>query len=187
MTIPNILTLLRVLLVPVIVMLLINEEKNILLWWAFGLFLVSAITDFLDGWLARKLDQESDFGRLIDPIADKLLIVGVYFALVENGTITDLHVIAFILIVCREVLVSALREYLAKFSINMSPTKLAKLKTAIQLVTSAALIISPLFSDTFLLFSLIGLWLSVVITISTGYSYCLYATKQISFKNKFRK
>ena len=110
MTIPNILTLLRVLLVPVIVMLLINEEKNILLWWAFGLFLVSAITDFLDGWLARKLDQESDFGRLIDPIADKLLIVGVYFALVENGTITDLHVIAFILIVCREVLVSALRE-----------------------------------------------------------------------------
>ena len=187
MTIPNILTLLRVLLVPVIVMLLINEEKNILLWWAFGLFLVSAITDFLDGWLARKLDQESDFGRLIDPIADKLLIVGVYFALVENGTITDLHVIAFILIVCREVLVSALREYLAKFSINMIPTKLAKLKTAIQLVTSAAIIISPLFSDTFLLFSLIGLWLSVVITISTGYSYCLYATKQISFKNKFRK
>ena len=187
MTIPNILTLLRVLLVPVIVILLISEEKNILLWWAFVLFLASSVTDFLDGWLARKLDQESDFGRLIDPIADKLLIVGVYFALVENGTITDLHVVAFILIICREILVSALREYLAQFDINMITTKLAKLKTAMQLVTSAALIISPLFSDTFLLYSLIGLWLSVVITISTGYSYCLYAAKQVGFKNKFRK
>ena len=103
MTIPNVLTLLRVAIIPIVVVLLITGESDATRWWAFYLFIASAVTDYIDGWLARKLKQESDFGRLFDPIADKLLIVRQsILSLVDTEIITGWNVIAVILIVSRE-------------------------------------------------------------------------------------
>lgn len=172
-TIPNALTLLRVAAIPVIVALLIGGKSDAARWWAFYLFVASAATDYVDGWLARKLHQESDFGRLFDPIADKLLIAAVYFALVNDGVITDWNVAAVILVVSRELLVSALRAHLAARGTAMPSSKQAKYKTATQLVSAAALIISPLYGAQFSLVCLIGLWLATALTVSSGYGYWL--------------
>ena len=180
MTIPNILTLLRVAIIPVVVVLLIAGQSDTARWWAFYLFLASAVTDFFDGWLARKLKQESDFGRLFDPIADKLLVAAVYFVLVDTGIITGWNVVAVILIVSRELLVSALREYLAGRGISMPSSKQAKYKTAVQLVTAAALIISPLFEPNFERIAIIGLWLATALTVSSGYGYWMRSSEHFT-------
>ena len=168
MTIPNILTLLRVAIIPIVVVLLITGESEASRWWAFYLFVASSVTDYFDGWLARKLDQESDFGRLFDPIADKLLVAAVYFVLVETGIIGGWNVVAVILIVSRELLVSALREFLAGRGISMPSSRQAKYKTAVQMVTAALLIISPIYGPQFAQIALIGLWLATALTISSA-------------------
>lgn len=189
MTVPNILTLLRVAFIPIVVVLLISAESDATRWWAFSLFVASAMTDFFDGWLARKLNQESDFGRLFDPIADKLLVVAVYFALVETEIIDGWNIVAVILIVSRELLVSALREYLAGRGVSMPSSRQAKYKTAVQLVTAAALIISPVFEPVSVtavpqtglsLIALIGLWLATALTISSGYGYWMRSSEHFS-------
>lgn len=182
MTIPNILTLLRVALIPIVVVLLIIGESDTIRWWAFSLFVASAATDFFDGWLARKLNQESDFGRLFDPIADKLLVVAVYFALVDVEIIAGWNVAAVILIVSRELLVSALREFLAERGVTLPSSRQAKTKTAVQLATAAALIISPLFEPQFVQVSLVGLWLATALTISSGYGYWMRSSEHIAVR-----
>jgi len=173
MTIPNLLTLLRVALIPVVVALLIGSDSETARWWAFALFVLSALTDYLDGWVARRLHQESDIGRLFDPIADKLLIAAVYFVLVNERIIADWNVVAVILIIARELLVSALRAFLASQGLEMPSSKQAKYKTAVQLASAAALIVSPLYGPQFTLISLIGLWLATALTVSSGYGYWL--------------
>lgn len=180
MTIPNILTLLRVALIPIIVVLMIIGDSDTARWWAFYLFVASALTDYFDGWLARKLKQESDFGRLFDPIADKLLVVAIYFVLVNDDIIAGWNVLAVILIVSRELLVSALREFLAGRGIPMPSSQQAKFKTAVQLAAGAALIISPLFGPFFGAVALIGLWLATALTISSGYGYWMRSSEHIS-------
>ncbi|NNE85701.1 MAG: CDP-diacylglycerol--glycerol-3-phosphate 3-phosphatidyltransferase [Alphaproteobacteria bacterium] len=180
MTIPNILTLLRVALIPIIVVLMIAGDSDAARWWAFSLFVASALTDYFDGWLARKLKQESDFGRLFDPIADKLLVVAVYFVLVNDDIIAGWNVLAVVLIVSRELLVSALREFLAGRGIPMPSSKQAKYKTAVQLATGAALIVSPLFGPLFGVVAIIGLWLATALTISSGYGYWMRSSEHIS-------
>lgn len=180
MTIPNVLTLLRVAIIPVVVVLLIAGETDGVRWWAFYLFVASAVTDYFDGWLARKLKQESDFGRLFDPIADKLLIAAVYFALVDTGIIDSWNVLAVILIVSRELLVSALREHLAGRGITMPSSRQAKYKTAVQMVTAALLMISPLFGPLVGQIALIGLWLAAALTVSSGYGYWMRSSEHFS-------
>jgi len=180
MTIPNILTLLRVAIIPIVVVLLIGGKSDAVRWWAFYLFVASAVTDYFDGWLARMLNQESDFGRLFDPIADKLLVAAVYFALVDTGIIAGWNVLAVILIVSRELLVSALREFLAGRGVTMPSSRQAKYKTTVQLVTAAALIVSPLFEPVIMQVALIGLWLAAALTISSGYGYWMRAGEHIT-------
>ena len=184
MTIPNLLTILRVAIIPVVVVLLIGGDSAASRWWAFALFVVSAATDYFDGWLARKLKQESDFGRLFDPIADKLLVTAVYFALVTTDVIASWNVIAVILIVSRELLVSAMREHLAARGISMPASKQAKYKTTLQLISAAALIVSPLFGPPFPEISLIGLWLATALTVSSGYGYWMRAGEHFSAQRK---
>lgn len=184
MTIPNALTLLRVAIIPIVVVLLIAGKSDAARWWAFYLFVASAVTDFFDGWLARKLNQESDFGRLFDPIADKLLVAAVYFVLVETEIIAGWNVVAVILIVSRELLVSALREFLAGRGITMPSSKQAKYKTAVQLVTAAALIVSPLFEPLVAQIALIGVWLAAALTISSGYGYWMHSSEYIAARAK---
>jgi|TARA_B100000315_G_C14443615_1_gene525802 CDP-diacylglycerol--glycerol-3-phosphate 3-phosphatidyltransferase len=180
MTIPNILTLLRVAIIPIVVVLLIAGESDATQWWAFYLFVASAMTDFFDGWLARKLNQESDIGRLFDPIADKFLIAAVYLVLVDADIIAGWNVLAVILILGRELLVSALRAYLAERGIAMPSSKHAKYKTAVQLASAALLIISPLFDPLFAQVALIALWLAAALTVSSGYGYWMRSSEHFT-------
>jgi cardiolipin synthase len=180
MTIPNILTLLRVAIIPFIVVLMIAGESDAARWWAFYLFVASAVTDFFDGWLARKLNQESDFGRLFDPIADKLLVAAVYLVLVDADIVAGWNVVAVILMLSRELLVSALRAYLAERGVAMPSSKQAKYKTALQLISAALLIISPMFEPPFIQIALITLWLATALTVSSGYGYWLHSSEHFA-------
>lgn len=182
MTIPNILTLLRVAIIPIVVVLMIGGQSDTARWWAFYLFVASAMTDFFDGWLARKLHQETDIGRLFDPIADKLLIAAVYLVLVDADIIAGWNVLAVILILSRELLVSALRAFLAERDIPMPSSKQAKYKTALQLISAALLIISPMFDPPFIQIALIALWLATAMTVSSGYGYWLRSSEHFAVR-----
>ena len=133
-TIPNIITFIRIFLIPVILYLLFSENPNIVLI-AGLLFIVSSVSDYFDGYLARTLNQSSKLGTLLDPIADKLLIASVIVVLVDTGVISNIHVVPAIIILLREIAISGLREFLAKFNTDMPVSKLAKYKTTFQMVS----------------------------------------------------
>jgi cardiolipin synthase len=151
-------------------------------WVALALFIAAGITDFLDGYFARIWGQQSTFGRMLDPIADKLLVASCLLMLAVDGTIKGVTVLAAIVILCREILVSGLREYLAELRVSVPVTQLAKWKTAMQLVAVGFLLAGPA-GDTVLsrwvgygttAVTLIGialLWLSALLTLYTGYDY----------------
>ena len=140
-TIPNIITFIRIILIPIILYLLFSENPNIVLL-AGGLFIISSISDYFDGYLARVLNQSSKLGTLLDPIADKLLIASVIVVLVDTNVISNLHVIPAIIILLREIAISGLREFLAKMNTDMPVSRLAKYKTTFQMVSLSILIIS---------------------------------------------
>jgi cardiolipin synthase (CMP-forming) len=139
-----------------------------------GLFIAAAITDFLDGYLARLWSQQSSLGRMLDPIADKLLVAAVLLVLAAEGTISGVHIWAAIIILCREVLVSGLREFLGQVQASVPVTQLAKYKTAVQLVAIGFLIAGPA-GDQVLPYNtqigLAGLWIAALLTLYTGYDY----------------
>jgi CDP-diacylglycerol--glycerol-3-phosphate 3-phosphatidyltransferase len=120
---------------------LFSENPNIVLL-AGGLFIISSISDYFDGYLARVLNQSSKLGTLLDPIADKLLIASVIVVLVDTNVISNLHVIPAIIILLREIAISGLREFLAKMNTDMPVSRLAKYKTTFQMVSLSILIIS---------------------------------------------
>ena len=122
---PNLLTYGRILLVPVVTGL-VMWGGTIAHWVALILFILAAISDFFDGWLARRWQLQSSLGRMLDPIADKLLVAACLLALVGDGTIEGFHLWAAIIILCREVLVSGLREYIAELRVSVPVTQLAK-------------------------------------------------------------
>ena len=132
-TIPNIITFIRIFLIPIILYLLFSENPNIVLI-AGLLFIVSSVSDYFDGYLARTLNQSSKLGTLLDPIADKLLIASVIVVLVDTGVISNIHVVPAIIILLREIAISGLREFLAKLNTDMPVSKLAKYKTTFQMV-----------------------------------------------------
>ena len=138
MKIPNILTIGRILIVPIFVLtFFIPGFFGDLI--PFFLFVLASFTDYLDGLLARLFKEESRLGELLDPIADKIIVAAALILLVMNGTIKNFEVIAAIIILTREILVSGLREFLAKVSIDMPVSNLAKLKTFIQMLAIAIL------------------------------------------------
>ena len=129
--IPNILTIGRIIIVPIFVLtFFIPGFFGDLI--PFFLFAIASFTDYLDGFLARMFKEESKLGELLDPIADKILVAAALILLVMNGTIKNYEVIAAIIILTREILISGLREFLAKGQITMQVTSLSKLKTFIQ-------------------------------------------------------
>ena len=140
-TIPNIITFIRIFLIPIILYLLFSENPNIVLI-AGLLFIISSVSDYFDGYLARTLNQSSKLGTLLDPIADKLLIASVIVVLVDTGVISNIHVVPAIIILLREIAISGLREFLAKLNTDMPVSKLAKYKTTFQMVSLSILIIS---------------------------------------------
>ena len=132
MKIPNILTIGRIIIVPIFVLtFFIPGFFGDLI--PFFIFVLASFTDYLDGLLARLFKEESKLGELLDPIADKIIVAAALILLVMNGTIKNYAVIAAIIILTREILISGLREFLAKTSVSMQVTSLSKLKTLLQI------------------------------------------------------
>ena len=175
--IPNILTVGRILIVPffVLAFYLPGSYGDLT---ALILFIVASFTDFLDGMLARLLGEESKLGELLDPIADKIIVATALILLVMDGTIRNYEVIAAIIILIREILISGLREFLAKGEIKLPVSNLAKLKTVLQMV-SIALLLSGETGNKIINFQdynaqtigIILLWLSAALTLFTAYDY----------------
>ena len=137
--IPNILTIGRIIIVPIFVLtFFIPGFFGDLI--PFFLFALASFTDYLDGLLARLFKEESKLGELLDPIADKILVAAALILLVMNGTIKNYEVIAAIIILTREILISGLREFLAKGKIKLPVSNLAKLKTVLQMVSIGLLL-----------------------------------------------
>jgi cardiolipin synthase len=173
LSLPNLLTYGRIAAVPVVVGCLFVGDFS-LRWTAVGLFIVAAITDFLDGYLARAWAQQSPLGRMLDPIADKLLVAACLLMLSADGTINGWSLWAAIVILCREMLVSGLREFLAELRVSVPVTKLAKWKTTAQLVAVGFLLAGPAGDQMIPGVTIVGLallWFSAVLTLYTGYDY----------------
>jgi cardiolipin synthase len=171
---PNVLTYARIAAVPALVACLLVVEGEAGRWAAFWLFVVAAITDWLDGYLARRLEQQSTLGRMLDPIADKLIVGAALIMLVHDRTIDGWSIWAAIVIMCREILVSGLREFLAELNVKVHVTALAKWKTAAQMVALALLIAGSAGDRVLPGVTTAGiglLWLAAVLTLWTGYDY----------------
>ncbi len=170
LTLPNILTLARIGAVPVIVALM-YVPWDVARWAALVLYVAAALTDFVDGRMARKRNQISRFGTFLDPIADKVLVLAVMVMLVGQGTIDGIHIVAAIVIALREILISGLREFIAGDRVVIPVTTLAKYKTTAQLIAVAVLLIAPAVGYWLWIVGLVGLWLAATITFYTGYEY----------------
>jgi CDP-diacylglycerol--glycerol-3-phosphate 3-phosphatidyltransferase/cardiolipin synthase len=179
---PNLLTFGRVVIVPAVVACLFWPDEYSLRWTALGLFTFAAITDFFDGYLARAWDQQSALGRMLDPIADKLLVSAVLMILVADGTIKSWSVWAAIVILCREILVSGLREFLAELKVSLPVSNVAKWKTTLQLIALGFLIAGRAGEEVLPGTVRIGLgllWLSALLTLYTGFDYFKAGLKNV--------
>src|SRR3954453_281825 len=178
LALPNLLTYGRIVATPAVVACLYWQDvlhgALWLRWVALLIFISAGVTDILDGYFARKWGEQSAFGRMLDPIADKLLVASCLLMLAADGTIRGWSVWAAIVSLCREILVSGLREYLAELRVSVPVTQLAKWKTSLQLVAIGFLIagkagdaLLPVFTPT----GLALLWLSALLTLYTGWDY----------------
>lgn len=181
--IPNYLTYLRILAIPALVLVFYMKAP-----WSYyfsaGIFLAASITDWLDGYVARLLNAQSNVGRFLDPIADKLLVATALLLLVQANTdeITRTDIIPAIAIVCREILVSGLREFLAEIRISVPVSKLAKWKTAVQMAAIFLLLLGTGGPD-WLHAEYLGrvcLWIAALLTLVTGYAYVKTGWKHLS-------
>lgn len=169
---PNILTLSRIFIIPVVVGLFYWDSPATR-WLMLGIFIAAGITDFFDGYLARRSNQVSAFGRFLDPIADKLLVAALLLMLVGFERMTAWSYLPAVIILMRELLVSGLREFLAHAQVSVPVSQLAKWKTTLQMFALGFLIVgtdSPSWIPAQLIGE-IGLWLAALITLITGYDY----------------
>ncbi len=180
---PNILTISRIVVIPVI---FLSIYIHTYVWSLFAavLFIIASITDYFDGYLARSRNETSAFGRLFDPIADKLLVVSALLIIVANGMVDKISYIPVVIILCREVLVSGLREFLAEVKVGLPVTRLAKWKTGFQMTALSMILVGGWFR----LPGEILLWIAGVLTFITGYQYfekgMNYVRKEAKIKNK---
>lgn len=175
---PNILTYARIVAVPIVVGCVfwqsIMHGALWLRWVALAVFIAAGVTDFLDGYIARIWSQQSSLGRMLDPIADKLLVASCLLILAAGDTIHGWTLFAAIVILCREILVSGLREYLAELRVSIPVTRLAKWKTTLQLVAVGFLIAGEAGDAIVPVVTRVGitlLWLSALLTLYTGWDY----------------
>jgi cardiolipin synthase (CMP-forming) len=176
LSLPNVLTYARIAAIPAVVALLFWPGEPAMRWYALALYTAAGVTDYLDGYLARLYDEQSSLGRMLDPIADKLLVAACLLMLVADGTIRSWSIWAAIVILSREILVSGLREFLAEVKVSVPVSRLAKWKTAMQLVAVGFLIAGPagdalLPTDWTRLIGLALLWVAAILTLVTGYDY----------------
>lgn len=173
-SLPNILTYGRIAAVPVLAAVLFFADSPAARWIAFAIYVAACITDWLDGYLARVWQQQSNLGRMLDPIADKLLVGATLLMLVYTRDIAGWSVWAALIILCREILVSGLREFLAELNVKIHVTQLAKWKTAFQFIALAMILVGPAaapyipgIADA----GMVILWMSALLTLLTGYDY----------------
>ena len=181
LTLPNLLTLSRIVAVPLLVAFL---------WWpgwpagyafAFALYVLMGITDYFDGYLARAQGTVSKLGIFLDPIADKIMVAAVILILVGTRDIAGLNVVAALVILLREIAVSGLREFLAQLQVSVPVSQLAKWKTTLQLVAFGGLILAGAMPDFPLvkLASLVALWIAAALTLVTGWDYLRVGLKHM--------
>ncbi|MEL6372532.1 MAG: CDP-diacylglycerol--glycerol-3-phosphate 3-phosphatidyltransferase [Pseudomonadota bacterium] len=174
MSLPNVLTYARIAAVPVMAVCLYAFDSTFARWMAMALFAAACLSDFLDGYLARAWQQQSSLGRMLDPIADKLLVGAALLMLVHLQTVDGLSLFAALIILSREILVSGLREFLAELKVSLPVSQAAKWKTGAQMIAIGLLIAGPA-GDTLIKgwtsAGLIMLWLSAGLTLWTGYDY----------------
>ncbi len=178
LALPNLLTYGRIVAVPVVVAAMywqsILQGGLWLRWLALFIFIAAGVTDFLDGYFARTWHQQSQLGRMLDPIADKLLVASCLLMLAADETIRGWSLFAAIIILCREILVSGLREFLAELRVSVPVTRLAKWKTTWQLVAVGFLLLGEAGDQIVPVVTTIGLvllWTSALVTLYTGWDY----------------
>lgn len=173
-SLPNLLTYGRILAIPALVAILFWPRDDWMRWLALGIYTLAAVTDYLDGYIARAWSQQSAIGRMLDPIADKLLVCALLLMLVADGTIHGWTLWAAIVILCREILVSGLREFLAELKVSVPVSRIAKWKTTAQLLALGFLVAGPA-GDKVLPYNtqigIIMLWVAAALTIYTGWDY----------------
>lgn len=172
LNLPNLLTLSRIFVIPAIIATFYVGEPlgN---WIAVVLYFFAGITDFFDGYLARSQGLTSKLGAFLDPVADKLMVASAIIMLVAFNRIEGFHILAAVIIMCREILVSGLREFLADLDVSVPVTYLAKWKTALQLLAIGALLLghaAPPWLPAHNI-GLICLWVAATLTAVTGYDY----------------
>ncbi len=181
LTLPNLLTLSRIVTVPLLVAFL---------WWpqwefgygiAFVLYCLMGVTDYFDGYLARAQGTVSKLGIFLDPIADKIMVAAVILMLVGTHDISGIHLIAALVILLREIAVSGLREFLAQLRVSVPVSRLAKWKTTLQLVALGALILAGAFpaADWIGTLGLAALWGAAALTLVTGWDYLRVGLKHM--------
>lgn len=186
LALPNLLTYGRIAAIPAVAGCLfwsqVLQGGLWLRWVALFIFILAAITDMLDGYVARLWAQQSTLGRMLDPIADKLLVASCLLMLAADGTILGWTLWAAIVILCREILVSGLREFLAELRVSVPVTRLAKWKTTVQLIAVGFLIageagdkILPATTDI----GIVLLWGSAIVTLYTGWDYLRAAGRHL--------
>ena len=185
LTLPNLLTLSRILAVPILVFLLWKPAPYDYLF-TFILYCVVGITDYFDGYLARAQGLTSRLGQFLDPIADKIMVAAVILVLAAQGVLRgpyvgDMHVIAGLIILMREIAVSGLREFLGGLQVSVPVSKLAKWKTTFQLVSLGALIFGGAFPAEAWIHQvgLFSLWSAAALTMVTGYDYLRIGLKHM--------
>lgn len=195
MTLPNILTLSRIVTLPLLAFLLWWPEWAFGYLLAFGLYCLMGITDYFDGYLARSSGAVSRLGQFLDPIADKIMIATVILVLAAQGVLRgpfvgDMHVIAGLIILAREIAVSGLREFLGGLQVSVPVSRLAKWKTTFQMVSLGALILGKALPGWNVLagdlplnvphnIGLITLWLAAALTVVTGWDYLRVGLKHM--------
>lgn len=183
-SLPNILTFMRIISIPLIVVsFYVLGGSKFAHIFAATIFILAGITDFLDGYLARAWSMQSNLGKFLDPIADKLLIASVILMLVHFGRVDIFPALA---IICREIIVSGLREFLAEIRISVPVSKLAKIKTSVQILAIFMLLLGSEGSNLIYLDMIgrVALWIAAALTVFTGYVYLKAGLKHISESNE---
>jgi len=178
-SLPNLLTYGRILAIPALVgCFFVTGDWG--RWAAMSIFIAAGVTDILDGYVARAWEQQSAVGRMLDPIADKLIVSAALLMLAADGTIAGWSLWAGVTILCREILVSGLREFLGTLAVSVPVTKLAKWKTVVQMVAIGFLLAGSAGDKIWpytTLFGLALLWIAAIFTLYTGYDYLRAAVR----------
>jgi cardiolipin synthase len=187
-SLPNILTTSRIAIIPALVGAF-WLPGSLADWIPLTLFVAASLTDWLDGYLARRYGLQSELGRFLDPVADKLLVAAAILLLVATDRIQGWSVLAALVILCREILVAGLREFLAELKVRVPVTGLAKWKTAVQM-TAIGFLLANDSAPSWLnapVIGVTGLWLAALLTLYTGYDYLLAGLKHFAPPKSPRK